>query len=339
VLNFSGELRVFDPFGKPVGSLPATGIAVGWSLDGADQASFAVPAVGQKYATQYLQELNRVEFHHEALPQVWTGVILNTKPGGGVLSASCISAEWYYQKRHTEVWTQIIGTGGAIAQELHAQAVRREPLGIVCGEVDRSGAEYYFEASLKSTYDALQELKEMAGGYYWVEKTGHLHSDLWQLRWAKHRGVRRVADVLLCGEVIAEPDFNRSAADVATFAYVLGGGTGSEIWQRLNVEMVNRSARQQYGLMETVIEYPEVIDLTLLQDAGGRDLAKRGKVAKTLGVSVDNRRNIFGTFWVGDTVRALLSGVNFSGFDGSVFVRGVQYNTDTEALGLVVEIV
>jgi hypothetical protein len=337
----SGELRVFDHNYKPVGTIyPAHGISVAFMRNGAAPATFLTPKTGLRYSEAYLRAYNRVEYHDGALPQVWTGVILDHEFQDADVAVSCMSSEHLFSTRYTDLFWANNGdqTAGQIAQSLWEQAVKFERMGVACGALDRSGPTYYAEYSLKPVSEALSELAERSGGDWWVEKTSHRHIDLPALRWSNRRGSDKSGAVAVSGEVVDLPAYKKSGSQLATFAHVVGGGSGPEIWQRLYLPVEDKTAKQVYGRIETKLEFSDIVEIDLLEQAGRLELHHRSKLLRTLGCNIDNRRNMWGQFWLGDTIRATLSGVDFAGFDGAVTVQGVQGDVDGAKLGLVVEL-
>jgi hypothetical protein len=123
--------------------------------------------------------------------------------------------------------------------------------------------------------------------------------------------------------------------------HLLGAASGSgngDVEDRLYLYLVDKPSRQLYGLREARIEYPDIIDPVLLNEAGLRKLYVLSKPLRTFGLNIDDRAGVWGTFWLGDTVRALMTRVGFAGLDARALVTGIQYNSDSEKLGLTVEV-
>ena len=334
------QVRVFKPDGTPVGTVwPVKGVNMAWVENGPAGATFTTPKTGMRWDDLYMGELNRVEIHHENLPYVWTGVILQPVPNGPDVNVACMSLEWLFTKRFTEEWFQSIGTGGVIARDLYNQAIRTGRLDAGLGALDTGGTEYYQLYELKRVSEALSELATLVGGQWWIEKRGHTHVEQAVFRFARKRGRDLSGSVLLSSEIVDTPDYQRTAEPMATALYVLGGGIGSSLSERIWFYRPNKDAKRRYNLLEEVVEYPDVIDLALLDKLTNTELERRGKPTKTLGLNIDNRRDTWGRFWMGDTVRAFLSGVEKAGLDALVKIRGIQVDVDNEKMGLVVDIV
>jgi hypothetical protein len=336
----SGELRVYDPNHRPIGTIPnIKGVQIAWLRNDIGTLQFTMAAAGLRWSTQYIRQWYRYEYHHPDLP-VWTGVLIDPGEGtGGEATPTLQAAEIYYKKRFTDLWWQDIGTGGALAENLHRIASRRYPFGVVLGGIANDGPEYYSEYELKNVYDALTELAERTGGDFWIEKTGHTHGDPWRFNWSAARGADLSASVLVSGDVVDRPDHKQPGGDMANFLHVIGGGTGSSLEERLYIPVFNQASIDVYGLLEDRTEYKDIEDPTLLEEAGLRELYRRMIPERQIALNVDNRRGGFGSFWLGDTIRAILYRVGFVGLDVKVRVNGIQYDVDAGKLGLTVEIV
>lgn len=333
-----GELRAFDAHLRPIGTIvPVKGLKVAWQRNQASGGSFTIPRDSLRWSATYVRHLHRVEYHHPLLP-TWVGTIVEHDPHEADVDITCLSGEWLYEKRLTDEWVQLIGSGGTLVRTLHDQAQRRAPLHIEMGALDMTGPEYYLEYELKPVADALSDVATQTGGDWWVEKVGHRHQDPWCLRWARQRGRDRSGQVVLAGEVVDQPSYKTSATDMLTAAWVLGGGTGSELWQRIHFPLDNRAAQRVYGFLEGTAEFKDAIDMTLLRESGIRALAQSSTITRTLGVNIDNRRGSWGTFWIGDTIRLLLPGVDYLGLDTLAVVQGIELDVDTGRMGLVLEV-
>lgn len=334
-----GELRVFTHAHRPIGTLPGIkGVQIAWVRNDIGTLQFNMAATGLRWSDQYIRHWYRYEYHHPDLP-VWTGVL--TDPGngsGGEATPVLQAAEVYYTKRYTDLWHQDIGTGGALAANLHRVAARRA-FGVVLGAIDNNGPEYYAEYELKKIYDALIELTERTGGDFWIAKDGHTHSDPWRFHWSAARGADLSASVLIAGEIVDAPDHKQPGVDMANFLHVIGGGTGSSLEERLYIPVFNQASIDAYGYLEDRIEFNDIEDPTLLEEAGLRELYRRMIPQRQIACNIDNRRGVFGSFWLGDTIRAVLYKTGFVGLDTRVRVNGIQYDIDARKLGLTVEIV
>lgn len=328
---------------KPIGIIhPVKAVSLSWALNEITPGTFALPADSVRWSDVYLRHLHRVEFHHPKLP-TWLGVVLEPASAWPDGQVQCSSAEWLYTKRFTDKLFMGSGTetAGELVQMIHEQAIKRQPLGIICGEIDRSGAAYYVEYQLEKAWDAITKICEMTGGAAWVEKIGHSHVDPWLLRYARTVGQDRRGEVLLCGQIVDRPDEKSSAAGMATALHVIGAASGSgtgDLEDRLYLYRVHKPSIDVYGLLEERVEFPDIIDPTLLEEAGGRKLEELSRILRTFGLNIDNRDDVWGRFWLGDIVRAMMTRVGFRGLDTAVRVKGIQYNGDTEKLGLTVEV-
>lgn len=339
----AGELRVFDVNRKPIGIIyPVKALALSWAMNEITPGTFSLPADSLRWTDVYLRHLHRVEFHHPSLP-TWLGVVLEPSSAWPDGQVACSSAEWLYTKRLTEDYlaTPAGYTGGDIVQMLHEQAIRRQPLGILCGEVDRGGAPYFQEFQAQKVWEAIASLCSMTGGRAWVEKQGHEHRDPWLLRYARNTGEDRRGEVLLCGQITDRPNEKSSATGIATAVYAIGAASGSgdgSIEDRIRIYRPHKPSIDIYGLLEERVEFPDVIDPSLLEEAAARKLEVLSRPLRTFGLNIDNRDEVWGTFWLGDTVRAMMTQVGFRGLDKNVRVTGIQYNSDPDKLGLTVEV-
>jgi hypothetical protein len=339
-----GELRVYDEDHKPIGILPnVKALNVAWALNEITPATFTMPMDVSRWNTKYIRELHRVEYHHPNLPHPWIGVILEPAGTWPEATINCNDPKWLYSKRFTEKYLATVGTetAGQIAQILHGQATLRSPLGIQCGEMDRTGPGYFVQYQLQRVSEALDQLADMTGGSWWVEKTGTTHRDPWLLRYARTFGQDRSGDVVLCAEIADNPNVKKSAAQIATAVHILGAASGSgngDVEDRLYLYRLHKPSVSLYGLLEERLEFPDVIDPTLLDEAGSRELYRLTKPLRTLALNIDNRRDVWGKFWLGDTVRAIISNVDYAGLDLKVQVKGIQLDGDGQKLGLVVEV-
>lgn len=334
IVERGGDLRIFRPTNRPVGVVwPVKAVNMAWSLEGEAPATWQMPVASDRWSTNYIDHYNRVEYHYEGLPP-WIGIITAYTPVGVDGSVECLSAEHLLRLRYVEAWWQMVGTAGAIAQALFQQALRRGPLGIETGQIDMSGPEYYVEYEMVSVYDALMDLVKKTGGSWWIEKGGHLHRDPWLFRWARSRGVNRLADVVISAEVVEDPQMDMAGVELYTAAHTFGVEVDG---QRL-YGYVPSPAAGKYGVLETKLEYPDIIDPTLLHEAGVRELIRLSSVQKLMGANIDNRRGMWGKFWLGDVVRLILYGQNFLGYDGPGRIKGIQLDVDGAKLGSVTDL-
>jgi hypothetical protein len=342
-----GTLLVLSGSGQPIAAAwPLKNVNASWARNAFGALTFKVP-MGRKsqYRNGVFRLLELVEYHDSRLPYVWVGVITRIEPQGGEAQITCQSAEWLFYKRYTDQWVQALGTGSQIVQLLYNQATRNDALPIRMGDLDMGGQSYYIEYSLKRISDAFSELVGLTGGDLWVEKLrqsgnapGALLSNPWMLRYDRRRGRDLSGKIALAGSVADTPQFGESADQMATALYTIGGGYGSELWQRLFLyRRGSIDARRTYGYLEETEEYSDVIDLDLLTEGADRSLAVREKPQPALGLNIDNRFGQFGTFWIGDTVRALISDIKPKGLDARVIVTGIQLDADNGKMGLTVE--
>ena len=143
------------------------------------------------------------------------------------------------------------------------------------------------------------------------------------------------------GRSSTAPTERSSAAQIATALHVIGAASGSgsgDIEDRLYIYRPHQPSIDLYGLLEERVEFPDIIDPTLLEEAGARKLYDLSKPLRTFGLNIDNRDGVWGLFWLGDIVRAMMSRVGFRGLDTAVRVKGIQYNSNSEKLGLTVEV-
>lgn len=347
-----GELRVFTHDRRPIGTIyPVRNVSASWALGGQGALSFTIPKNSIRWSDSYVRHRYKVEYHDERIDYPWIGFIQDHAPADADVTITCLAAEALYADRHTERY--VVGLGkeaaGQIVHLLHEQAVRDEPLGVLLGEIDLSGPNYYVKYALKQISQGLDELAELTGGHWWVEKRrrvtigglsyyvpGREHVDPWLLRWARTIGVDRTNDVTLAAEVTNLPDYHVTSAGMATAAHVLGVDIGGE--ERLYVYVPDKAARRVYGLITTVLDFPEIMDPTLLEEAGKRELYRRNRPLKTLGITVDDRRSMWGLFWLGDLIRVTLTNVGYLGLDAIVRVMGIQLDAASGQMGLVVEL-
>lgn len=339
-----GQLRVASARNVPIGSIfPVRAINAAWVRNGLAALQFTIPRLSRRWSTAYVREGNRIEYHHPALPVAWVGVIQEfDESNPDEVTITCTSAEWYYGARYTDLWFVIDdATPAETVQILHQQATARAGLDIELGPVEHTGVRYFSEYELKNILEALTDLATMTGGDFWVEKRGTRHADPWRLQWATQRGSDRRSAVYVSGEVVDRPQWKRSGGKIATALHVIGGGDGGSIIgvNRLYLYLPSRSAIAVYGLVEGKYELSDVADPILLREAGERELATRSRAVRTLGVNLDDRFHAWGTFWLGDTIRLALRGVDFAGYDGPVRVNGIQIDEDSGKMGLVVEVV
>jgi hypothetical protein len=334
------QVRAYTPFGEPIGTYyPATAVKCAWARNQATAATFSIPKIGPRYASRYLRHLNRVEIHHAGLPLPWTGVLIQPEEKEATVDVTAQSSEYVLTRRFTDTLYTPIGTAGEIARGLLDQAGRQAPTGIALSALDVSGAQYYVEYEQKAVADALQELADRAGADWWIEKAGTDHRTPWAFRWAAPRGADRTAEVLLHGDICDPPSYLASGQNLVTALHVVGGGTGSGLSERLQLYIRDNVAIRLYGLVEDVLELSDVIDPVLLYQAGLATLLQRSRPAKTLGINLDNRRGMWGQFWLGDLIRVIVPKVAYIGLDAVVQVQGIQLDADAGKLGLVVEIV
>jgi hypothetical protein len=352
LLGSPAEVRVFTPGMRPVGSVyPVRDVQASWSLREDGAATFTIPKNSLRWSDSYVGIMNRVEIHDDRVPEPWCGVIMEQAPSDAEVQLTCVGARWLLSTRITDRYVAGLGTetAGQVVHMLFEQAVRRESLGVALGALDLSGPSYYVEYEWKGVAQGLDELAQITGGHWWVEKgqgeyrdpfgtlrqLQRLHRTPWLVRWARSRGVDRSGDVLLSAEVTNLPDFRRTGQGMANFAHVLGVEVAGE---RLYVPVPDTSSIRAFGLIETKLEFPEIADPTLLEEAGKRELFRKSRPIRSLALNVDNRRDMWGRFWLGDLVRVVLTNVDFLGLDLLVRVLGIQLNAATGAMGLVVEL-
>lgn len=333
-----GELRVFTKSHKPIGVIyPAADIAASWQRNELGALTFRIPKRSLRWSTTYVRHLNRIEYHHPQLPVVWVGVIVAHAPAGADVVITCVSGEWLYYKRFTEFDQEAgpyiaVVTAAEHVVYLHEQADRRGFLGITPGDVQLGGDTYELEFELANVGESLKALAELAGADVWVEKRGHAHSDLWTLRWSRARGRDLRGQMLLCSEVVDSPSYPTSANDMATQVHVLGHEEGPF---RLYVQRTDRPAERVYGHLEAKHE-ADIADVALAEQAGEQELGRVSQPVGSPALNIDNRRGVFGTFWVGDVVRAMIPGLGYAGLDRAVSIEGIQFNEQTETMGLIV---
>lgn len=336
---------MFNHRGRPIGVLwPVSGVQLSWAYNELGSASMSVPRGSTCWNTTYIRPGNRLEYHHASLEKPWIGELLDYGGSGPDAQLQFVSAEnLYFQRVGEEYWAcQGTETAGAIFSILHNMAVRREGLGIVPGDIWTGGPTYANEYALPVIGEAFNELAEATGGSWWVEKTERSLAAPWKLCYQRYRGVDRSGSVLLCGEVVDEPEFRASAAELKTAMWLLGSDGsaegGGDINDRQKIYLPYRDARAAYGLREGILDMPEVFEPQLLNEAGYRELVRVGRPLKALGINVDDRYGAWGSFWLGDTVRVMARNADFVGFDGPARVKGIQVEVDTMRMGLVVEV-
>lgn len=331
------ELRAYTPSRKPIGVVsPVADVNAAWQLGEFGALTFKIPRNSLRWNPHYMRHLNRIEYHDSRLPVAWVGLIVAHEPAGADVKITCISAEWLYTKRFTEREAfDTYGTAQELAIYLHGQASRQRPLGIVPGTMEMGGDIYNVTFELTNCGDGLKSLSDMSGGYHWVEKTGRAHLDPWLLRWALGRGVDRTADVLLCSEIVDDPQFKSSADQMQTAVHALGV---EEDGERLYLYRRSKPAIEVYDLLEGKLDLPDVETIELLQNAAEGKLRADKLPANAAGLNIDNRRGMWGRFWLGDTVRTILPTASYAGLDTAVQVHAIQVDAAAGKMGLAVEV-
>lgn len=332
-----GELRMFTRTRQPIGVVhPATDVNASWVRNGIGALTFRIPKRSLRWSTVYMRMLNRIEYHHPQLPIVWVGYVMAHSVSGADVKIGCVSAEWLYFKRYTEHEPMPLSRSSAeIALILHSLADRIEPLGIIPGDCSSGADSTPVTMDLTNCGDGLKSLASLSNADWWVEKLGHRHADPWFLRWSVQRGRQRQAFVLLCSEIVDDPQYQANANDMATAVHVLGkeaGGLREYIYRR------NRPATQVYGVLEAVVDRGDVYDLPTLEAIARLESYMRSHPGRGIGLNIDNRRGVWGTFWLADTVRTIIAGVDFAGLDTNVRVDAIQIDDSAQKMGLVVAV-
>jgi hypothetical protein len=333
------EVRVYSPTRRPLASFgQLTGLSISWQRNGASAATWSIPRTARWYNPELVSPHNRIEIHHRLLPVVWTGVLLDYGGTGPDVTLTAQSAEWLFTKRYTARWLQVVGVPGTVAGALLRQAESSGYLGVTAGDLDLAGPPSYREYSLKRISEALQSLAAESGGDYWIEKREREHSAPWRFMWSGRRGRDRRGMVLLGPELTDPPQYNASGQEQATAVHTIGGGTGPSIEQRMYLFGVDPASRDRYGHLEELIEYPDVIDLATLEALDNAERGRRAKPAHRVGFNINNSRSMWGTFWIGDTIRSILPTVGPRGYDGAARIDAIQVDAGAGRMGLVVEL-